>query len=247
VANNLNMKQPPTKPAALDKELQQTLRTIYSSERADGASLMTAGFTQIAAVIAYVGVIAVLIGKEPQVDNPHVILCAPIPALVLLLLYVFHSFNQGIRATSGSALETLLLQTALHSKADRESAIGLHATEKYFNASKASSRRHRTLVNLFALTPIAVVLGFLGVIDAYGISQLSETDWEWALWAELAAQAWLLILIAWAIASGIVHRTHAENAAEELCVEVARSGGTSATSEPQLGTENGNQPPPADV
>ncbi|MBF6223241.1 hypothetical protein IU479_34780 [Nocardia abscessus] len=90
-----------------DEDALKVLLGWYASERSDGASLMTAGFAQVTGMLAYVGVVTTLVGKAPP-PTPLVILAAPIPALLLLVFYTVHSFNQGLRATSARTLEQLI-------------------------------------------------------------------------------------------------------------------------------------------
>ncbi|WP_280328839.1 hypothetical protein [Nocardia wallacei] len=97
-----------------DEDALKVLLGMYASERSDGASLMSAGFAQVTALMAYVGVVTTLIGKEDALPHPIVMTTAPIPALLLLVVYSIHGFNQGLRATSVRTLERLL-QPALES------------------------------------------------------------------------------------------------------------------------------------
>ncbi|MGY5311601.1 hypothetical protein [Nocardia gipuzkoensis] len=225
-----------------DEDALKVLLGWYASERSDGASLMTAGFAQVTGMLAYVGVVTTLVGKAPP-PTPLVILAAPIPALLLLVFYTVHSFNQGLRATSARTLEQLIYPSLNsyvtsqplpdrhkrlrirrfhpHREVDlRCVAIGLHATELFFNASHAN-RSHAGLLTCYYLLAASVVFGFTGILDTVGLhavfGQSVAHDWtpiQWALlWTEFGMGIALAILFACFTASGIRHRDRAEDAA----------------------------------
>ncbi|MFI6959760.1 hypothetical protein ACIBJI_40645 [Nocardia sp. NPDC050408] len=230
----------------------------YASERSDGASLMSAGFTQVTGMLAYVGVVTTLIGKSP-VPTPLVIVAAPLPALLLLVFYTVHSFNQGLRATSVRTLEQLIypglddyvssqplpashkaLQASkFHRNMDvdlRKVAIGLHATELFYNAGHAN-RWHASLLNLYYALAALLVLGFTGIVDAVGIyaafGQSVAHDWryiQWALlWTEFGLGIAMFVFFLCFCASGMRHRNRAEDAAREV---IAKAGKTPPKQDP---------------
>ncbi|MBF6221768.1 hypothetical protein IU479_27100 [Nocardia abscessus] len=241
-----------------DEDALKVLLGWYASERSDGASLMTAGFTQVTGMLAYVGVVTTLVGKAPP-PTPLVILAAPIPALLLLVFYTVHSFNQGLRATSARTLEQLiypslsgyvtsqplpghhrrLRPTRFHRNREvdlRRVALGLHATELFFNASHAN-RWHAALLTCYYLLAAIVVLGFTGILDTVGLfavfGQSVAHDWtviQWTLlWTEFGVGIALAILFACFTASGIRHRNRAEDAA----VVVIANAGTTPPPDPE--------------
>ncbi|MBF6271699.1 hypothetical protein [Nocardia farcinica] len=232
-----------------NEDALKVLLGLYSSERSDGAALNSAGITQVTAVIAYIGVVATLIGRTP-VPSPLVVLAAPIPALILLVHYVVHAYNQGLRATSTRTLEQLMYpwldqylpKVAIPADAkhlslkyfkDREVdlrrvALGINSTEYFFNAARANCRQW-ILLNVYYLLAGLLVIGFSGVVTAVGlymaIGQSVAHDWtcaQWALlWTEVGVILAAVLVFLLFSWSGSRHRSRAEEAAERL-VEVAR-------------------------
>ncbi|MGX1809744.1 hypothetical protein ACWIGI_28825 [Nocardia sp. NPDC055321] len=228
------------RPKAIDEDALKVLLGMYASERSDGASLMSAGFAQVAAMLAYVGVVTTLVAREPP-PSPFAVLAAPIPALLLLLTYTVHSFVQGIRATSAMTLERLLhfsldafapaqpllinkpkmLQHQFSSeilKDLRLAALGLHSTETFFNDSLAN-KRHGRVMRFYYVLAMLIVLGFAVVLDVRGFILVWHTEanhfngWmQFVAGFEIAAAIVLGLLAAYYVVAGAKHRGRAQEA-----------------------------------
>lgn len=239
---------PPEQTNPSNEDALKVLLGLYSSERSDGAALNSAGITQVTAVIAYIGVVATLIGRTP-VPSPLVVLAAPIPALILLVYYIVHAFNQGLRATSTRTLEQLMYPWLDHylpkvaipagaehlspkyfkdSEVDlRRVALGINSTEYFFNAERANWRQS-ILLTVYYLLAGLLVIGFSGVVTAVGLymafGQSVAHDWtraQWALlWTEVGVIVAAVLVFLLFSRSGFRHRRRAEQAAEQL-VKVA--------------------------
>jgi hypothetical protein len=232
---------------------------LYAAERLDAAYLMQAGRAMIAAVIVFVGAVAVLLG---QVHNALVTLMVPIPALGLLVVYVVNGVNLGIRDVSACTLETLLHRATSEylpnwtiadvaesshnpekgpsawpdeiktldkkhfstpSTPLREIAIGLNATEHFYNFGRAN-KRHTWYLRIYALfMAVLVLLGalimlFYGLHEAFSDHQAA--NWKYGQWAILWIEVTLIIALptmyVWAWISGKKHKERTEAAAAIL-------------------------------
>lgn len=213
----------------------QVLLGLYQAERGDAAALMGAGHALTAALLAYVGVVAALLGQASEVA-PVAVLATPIPVLGLLVVYTIHGYNQGLRATSSRTLESLLWTCTNYvpnltatdldhfgpNKPLREIAIGMHSSELFYNHERAADR-HRTFLTAYYVIAAVVVLAFAVAVECYGITQawtLGVSDWPWwwhfVIPFEIVFVPLLVGMFIWAWRTGESHRERAEDAAADL-------------------------------
>ncbi|MBF6302497.1 hypothetical protein IU459_33900 [Nocardia amamiensis] len=233
-----------------DEDALKVLLGMYAAERSDSAAMMNSGFAQVVALMAYLGVVTTLIGKN-EVDAPIILTALPIPALLLLLTYTIHGYNQGLRATSGRTLERLLYpalsayvpahhpdggKPELDPRHFREGkgvdlrhvALGLHSTELLYNTDRAN-KWHSWFLKGYYVLAAAVVFGFSSAVVGLGIDGVWNED-ATSTWTGLDRTVYVLefILIGFLLAmfsiiafrAGPKHRERAERAADAV-VEAA--------------------------
>jgi hypothetical protein len=222
---------------------------LYAAERLDSAYLMQAGRAILGTLLVYAGGAAAITGKLQ--DAPLLTLILPIPAIGLLIVFGVNGFNLSLRDVSGRTLETLLHRATseylpnwtvdsipeispddgmvLHRKHFREPsplrevAIGLSATDHFYNRRRANKHQLWFLRIYTALTAFLVLTGMV-LLLCYGLYQVfgqhQGAKWnnlEWTvMWLEVAVFIALVVIYVWTLVSGAKHRKRAETAASIL-------------------------------